>query len=109
MVIVLVVLLNGTELNVTLHDAPEGSPISVKVTTYDFCKKFAVRVPGPFMVIVVEADVGLDIFMEEALDDHEENAELSALNAVAETATTDCSLKKIEPDGAVEPPLDEEL
>ena len=44
---------------VAVHEVPDGNPFSVKVMEYVLAvdAKFAVIVPGPFTVAVVEDDV----------------------------------------------------
>ena len=48
----------GFPLKVAVHEAPDGSPFSVKVIVYvrAVVAKLAVIVPGPFKVAAVEVD-----------------------------------------------------
>ena len=57
-------------LKVTVHDVPDGSPLSVKVTVYVVTfAKLAVMVPGAFIVAVVEAELELANVIELVLLD----------------------------------------
>jgi len=57
-------------LKVAVHEVPDGNPFSVKVTVYvrGVNAKFAVIVPGPFRVAVVEEDVEEANIIEPVLD-----------------------------------------
>jgi hypothetical protein len=67
-VMVLVVDDFGWLLKVTVHDVPDGRPLSVKVTVYVVTfAKLAVMVPGAFIVAVVEAELELANVIEPVL------------------------------------------
>ena len=60
-------------MNITLQDVPEGKPVSVKFTTkVTPVTKFAVMLPGPLIVAVVEDADAFATVMEPVVV-HEEN------------------------------------
>ncbi len=58
-------------MKVILQEVPEGSPFSVYVTVYIVSMKFAVMVPAPLTVAVVDALVD-EAKLSVAAEDHEE-------------------------------------
>jgi len=107
MVIVEVVLVYTWLLKLTPQPAPVGRPTSVKVTVQVVHGvpglKLAVIVPVPLMVATVEAEVELANVIEPVAD-HEEKTVLTLPKA--ETSILEASLKKLVPDGLVEPEPD---
>ena len=107
MVIVVVVLVWTWPLKSTPQPVPEGRPDSVKVTVQVVHGvpglKLAVMVPVPLIVAIVEAEVELAKVIEPVAD-QEEKMVAAFPNAV--TTIFEASLKKLDPDGLVDPEPD---
>ncbi len=77
------VLASVLPLKVTLHEVPAAKPLSVNVTEYIVSIKFAVIVPAPLTVAVVDALVD-EAKLSVPAEDHEEKVYPDAGEALIE-------------------------
>ncbi len=83
---------------------PEGSPVSVKVTVYVVATKFAVTVPAPLIVAVVDGLVA-DTTLIEEVEDQDENEYPAEGVALIERLPPELTHVLTPAAGAVVPPV----